>query len=144
MQTITSWLQQRRLITLAATTIDTSCRTYLDVIAIPKSSEFLLAGGVPDVEPDGSPVRVEDQGMHLNAQGRHVLLLELAGQVALHEGGFAGTSVAQQHTLEGGHLLCSILRHGWLLSRKKTQVIYCRTSALGAVLTERNVNVEQT
>ena len=31
----------------------------------PESAELLLAGGVPDVEPDGAAVGVEDQGVNL-------------------------------------------------------------------------------
>ena len=63
--------------------------SYLNVVSVPEPSELLLPGGVPDVEADGAAVGVEDERVHLHAQRRHVLLLELARQVPLHEGRLA-------------------------------------------------------
>ena len=56
----------------------TNVKFTLDIISISKSSEFLLTGRVPDVEPDGATIGVENDGMHFHAQGRNVFLLELA------------------------------------------------------------------
>lgn len=83
----------------------------LDVVAVAEAAELLLTRGVPDVEPDGSSVCVEHQGVHLDSQRRDVLLLELARQVSLDERGLAGASVSDQHTFECGHFL---FRHRYL------------------------------
>jgi hypothetical protein len=50
-------------------------------------------------------VGVELQGVDLNTEGGDVLLLELAGQVALDEGGLAGTAVTAEDELEGRGVL---------------------------------------
>lgn len=77
----------------------------LDVVAVAQAAELLLASGVPDVEADRSAIGVEDERVHLDAQRGHVLLLELAGHVALDERRLAGAAVADQHALEGGNVL---------------------------------------
>ena len=59
-----------------------------------------LARGVPDVELELATVGGEGHGVHFDALGSHILLLELAGQVALHEGGLARAAVADKHALE--------------------------------------------
>lgn len=41
----------------------------LDVVAIAQAPELLLAGSVPHVELDGSSVGMEDERVHLHAQG---------------------------------------------------------------------------
>ena len=41
---------------------------YLDIVAVPEPAKLLLTRGVPDVEPDGSSVSVEDQGVDLREQ----------------------------------------------------------------------------
>ena len=46
------------------------------------------------------PVRVELQRMHLHAQRRDVLLLELASQVPLDEGGLPNTTIAHEPELQ--------------------------------------------
>jgi hypothetical protein len=76
-----------------------------DVVAVSQTTELLLAGGVPHVEPDLAVVGEEGHGVDLHAEGRDVLLFELAGQVALHEGGLAHASVANKHELEFRDLL---------------------------------------
>ena len=75
----------------------------LDVVSIAKASEFLLSSRVPDVELDGPAVGVEKERVHFDAQGRNVLLLELASQVTLHKRGFSNTTVAHQDELELGN-----------------------------------------
>jgi hypothetical protein len=50
---------------------------------------------------------------HLDANGCYVLLLELASDVTLHEGGLADTAITHEQTLElGDFLLDSLRRRG--------------------------------
>ena len=42
-----------------------AANTHLNVITVPQSSELLLAGSVPHVEPDGSSVGVEHKRVDL-------------------------------------------------------------------------------
>mmetsp|Transcript_16212 Transcript_16212/g.31650 ORF Transcript_16212/g.31650 Transcript_16212/m.31650 type:complete len:233 (-) Transcript_16212:18-716(-) len=81
----------------------------LDVVAIAQAAELLLAGGVPDVEDERAVSRAKLERVHLHAERRDILLLEFAGQVALHEGGLADAAVAHEHQLERRLLL---LHHG--------------------------------
>lgn len=76
----------------------------LNVVAVAKTTEFLLAGRVPDVEADRPTIGMKDQRMDLDSQSGDVFLLEFAGQMPLDEGGLASTAVADQHALEGGHI----------------------------------------
>jgi hypothetical protein len=71
----------------------------LDVVAVTQTAELLLTGSVPHVECNRTTVGGERQRMHLDAQSRDVLLLELTGQVTLHERGLAHTTVANEHQL---------------------------------------------
>ena len=73
----------------------------LDVVAVPEAAEFLLAGGVPDVEDDWSVVGVEGEWVYFYAVCGYVLFLEFAALVTLDEGGFAGAAVAHEHEFEG-------------------------------------------
>lgn len=114
----------------------------VDVVAIAKAAKLLLTSGVPDVELNLAQVllpsldfagntsehlmiyRCEAQRMNLDAQGRDVLLLELASQMSLDEGGLdlslvcgyrylisdiysdlSGTSITDEHQLECWNLL---------------------------------------
>jgi hypothetical protein len=99
----------------------------LNVIAVAEAAEFFLkpdeegesrrrppgeegthlSGGIPDVEPDGPSVGVKHERVNFHAEGGDVLLLELSGQVALHERRLARAAVADEHELEGGHFLFS-------------------------------------
>lgn len=72
----------------------------LDVVAVAQAAEFLLAGGVPHIEPDGAAVGVENERMHFDAERGDVLLFEFAGHVSLDERRLAGAAVADQHALE--------------------------------------------
>jgi len=72
----------------------------LDVVAIPQTSELLLASGVPHVEAYGAAICVKDQWMHLHAQSGHVPLLKLSGHVALHKGRLSATAIADENALE--------------------------------------------
>mmetsp|Transcript_313 Transcript_313/g.1224 ORF Transcript_313/g.1224 Transcript_313/m.1224 type:complete len:236 (+) Transcript_313:948-1655(+) len=76
----------------------------VDVVAIAEAAELLLARGVPAVEADGTAVGVKLEGVNRHADGGKVLLLELAGQVTLDEGGLAGTTVTDEDELESGSL----------------------------------------
>jgi hypothetical protein len=76
----------------------------VDVVSVAEAAKLLLAGCVPDVELDGAEVllclsacrgaRVAGRGtyggeaerVHLDAERRNVLLLELSGQMALDKG----------------------------------------------------------
>lgn len=79
----------------------------VDVVAIAQTTELLLAGGVPDIELDGAQVLIagkcgleqtryqalgdayggEAERVNLDTESGNVLLLKLASQVALDEGG---------------------------------------------------------
>lgn len=72
----------------------------LDVVAIAKTSELLLTGCVPHVECDRTAVGSERQRVNFHTQCRHVLLLELACQVAFYECCLAYTTVAHQYQLQ--------------------------------------------
>jgi len=85
----------------------------LDVIPVAQSPELLLAGGIPDVEFDGTPVGVEDEGVDFDSEGGDVLLLEFSRQVPLDEGGFTHSSVADEDELKFWYFLLS--RHFYLL-----------------------------
>lgn len=93
----------------------------VDVVAITETTELLLTGGIPDVELDGTEVLsgvladgrgggrgepvsygCESEGVDLDAESGHVLLLELAGQMALDEGGL-GTRVSIAIGIGGVH-----------------------------------------
>mmetsp|Transcript_6965 Transcript_6965/g.28358 ORF Transcript_6965/g.28358 Transcript_6965/m.28358 type:complete len:284 (-) Transcript_6965:50-901(-) len=76
----------------------------VDVVAVAEAAELLLARGVPAVEADGTAVGVKLEGVNRHADGGKVLLLELAGQVTLDEGGLAGTTVTDEDELESGSL----------------------------------------
>ena len=77
----------------------------VDVVTVTETTELLLTCGVPDIELDRSEVLssgladmstsevgwlsygCESEGVDLDAESGHVLLFELAGQMALDEGG---------------------------------------------------------
>ena len=71
-----------------------------NVVAVAEPAKLLLAGGVPAAEDDATQVGEERQGVHFDAHGGDVLLVELAGPVALDEGGLADTTVADENKLE--------------------------------------------
>jgi len=73
----------------------------IDVVAVTETTELLLSGSVPGVEDDGATVGGEVEGVNLHSEGGHVLLLKLTSHVALHEGGLAGSTISNQHKLEG-------------------------------------------
>ena len=77
----------------------------LNVVPITKASKLLLAGRVPAVEADRAKVRVERQRMHFHTQRRHVLLLELSRQVALHERRLANSAITYEDELKFRHVL---------------------------------------
>ena len=82
-----------------------------DVVSVAETTELFLAGGVPNIEFDLTVVREEGHGVHLDTESGDVALLELAGQVALHEGRLADTAVADEDELELGDLLLLGLNH---------------------------------
>lgn len=84
----------------------------VDVVTVTETTELLLAGGIPDIELDGTKVLKgaelvpvsgltqgacrrkgalsycgETQRVNIDTEGGNVLLLELARQMALDEGG---------------------------------------------------------
>jgi hypothetical protein len=75
----------------------------VDVISITETTELLLSGSIPDVELDLAQVLLwlvlftmreseisygrEAKRVNFDTERCNVLLLELAGQMALHEGG---------------------------------------------------------
>jgi hypothetical protein len=75
-------------------------RNMVDLlVAVTETSEFLLAGGVPHVEADGTVVGVEDHGVHLDTEGGDVLLLELTSEMSLDEGGLTDTTITDEDEL---------------------------------------------
>merc|ERR1719262_24669 len=85
----------------------------LDVVPIAQATELLLSSRVPHVELQRPTVRGESERVHLHAQSRDVLLLELTCQVALHERRLANASIADQDELE--------LRNCHILQRQRSQ-----------------------
>ena len=55
------------------------------LVAVPQAAELLLPGSVPHVEDELATVGVELKGMHLDAQSRDVLFLELTGLFCTRE-----------------------------------------------------------
>jgi hypothetical protein len=81
-----------------------------DVVTITKSSKFLLASGIPNVEQDIAVGSEEGHGVNFDTEGGDVFLFELAGQVTLDESGLADTSISNEDELELGHLLFNHLQ----------------------------------
>mmetsp|Transcript_12456 Transcript_12456/g.24882 ORF Transcript_12456/g.24882 Transcript_12456/m.24882 type:complete len:155 (-) Transcript_12456:59-523(-) len=77
----------------------------LDVVSIAQSPKFLLPGGVPHVEFNGSTICVEDEGVDLYSQGGHIFFLKLSGQVPLDESCFSNSSVSDEDQLKFWHFL---------------------------------------
>ena len=71
-----------------------------NVVAVSKSSELLLTGGVPNVEEDLSLGGEEGHGVYLDTEGGDVLLLELSGEMSFDEGGLSNTSVSNEDKFE--------------------------------------------
>ena len=46
-----------------------NCTLSLNIVAVSETSELLLTGSVPNIEPDWSPVCVEHQWMYFHTQG---------------------------------------------------------------------------
>ena len=82
---------------------DTAVAT--DVISVSESSEFLLTGGIPNIEDDVSVGGVERHGVHLNTKGGDVALLELTSQVTLDECSLADTTITDEDEFELRDLL---------------------------------------
>lgn len=76
----------------------------LDVISITKATKFLLSGSIPNVEFNGTPIGVEEEGVDFDTEGGHILLFEFSRQVTLDEGGFAYTAVTDEDELEFWHV----------------------------------------
>jgi len=81
-----------------------------DVVTITKSSKFLLASGIPNIEQDLAVGSEEGHGVNFDTESGDVLLFELAGQVTLDESGLADTSISNEDELELGHLLFNHLK----------------------------------
>ena len=62
---------------------------------------------------------MEYEGVDLNPEGGHVFLFELSGQMSFDESGFAGSSVADKHQLEGGHVLLGFGHRATFISEMK-------------------------
>mmetsp|Transcript_28520 Transcript_28520/g.58172 ORF Transcript_28520/g.58172 Transcript_28520/m.58172 type:complete len:203 (-) Transcript_28520:204-812(-) len=83
----------------------------LDVVSIAQSPKFLLPGGVPHVEFNGSTICVEDEGVDLYSQGGHIFFLKLSGQVPLDESCFSNSSVSDEDQLKFWHFLLRSLKN---------------------------------
>jgi len=73
----------------------------VDVVSITKASELLLSCRIPDIELNIAQVRAEPQRMNLNTKGGDVLLLEFSSQMTLDKSGLSGSSITDEHKLEG-------------------------------------------
>lgn len=67
-----------------------------NVVTITKTSEFLLAGGIPTAEDDGTKVGGEVERMDLDTDGRQIFLLEFTGLMTLHESGLSDTTISDK------------------------------------------------
>ena len=70
------------------------------LVSITETSELFLTGSIPHVEADGSMVGVENHRVNLNTESGDILLLELACQMSLDEGGLSDTTVSNENELE--------------------------------------------
>lgn len=65
----------------------------LDVVSITQAAEFLLTGGIPDIEDDGAIVSGERQRMYLHTEGSYVAQLRVRPTVELNQRKNRGTNV---------------------------------------------------
>jgi len=79
----------------------------LDVVTVAQSSEFLLSGGVPDVEFDGTSVGVENERVNFDSERGDVLFLKFSRQMPLDKCGFAYPAVTDEDELKFWHILLS-------------------------------------
>jgi len=82
---------------------DTAVAT--NVVTITETTELFLAGSVPNAELNLAVGGVEGHGVNLDTKSGDVFLLELTGQMTLHEGSLADTTVTAEDELEFGNLL---------------------------------------
>mmetsp|Transcript_10451 Transcript_10451/g.28578 ORF Transcript_10451/g.28578 Transcript_10451/m.28578 type:complete len:264 (-) Transcript_10451:93-884(-) len=78
-------------------------RIRVDVVPVAEPTELLLSGCIPAVKANLSAVRGEVERVHLNPDGRLVLLLKLSRQVTLDERRLPGSSISHEHQLERRH-----------------------------------------
>ena len=81
-----------------------------DVVPITKSSELLLASGVPNVEKNLAVVSEKGHWVYFYSKCSDVLLLKLAGQMTLDKCCLANSAVTDKHQLEFWNLL-NLLNH---------------------------------
>jgi hypothetical protein len=72
----------------------------MQVIAIAKSTKFLLTSSVPDIEDNVATVGIESETMYLNSESWHIRFLEFTRDVPLRQGCFPYTTVANKDQLE--------------------------------------------
>ena len=72
--------------------------------------------------PDGPSVGVENEGMDLDSERGHVLLLELARQVTFDERRLTGSAVSDENQLEGWHILLGLCHLECFCENKIKQV----------------------
>ena len=80
----------------------------LDVISITETTKLFLPRRVPNVEFNGSTIRVKHQGVNLHTQRRHVLLFEFSRQVALDECSLSNTTVSDEDQFKFRHRLLGL------------------------------------
>ena len=68
-----------------------------NVVSISESSEFLLTGGIPNIEEDHTFAGIEWHWMDLDTEGSDVFLLEFTGKMPFDESGFSDTTVTDEH-----------------------------------------------
>lgn len=81
-----------------------------NIVAITQTSEFLLAGSVPNVEHNLAVVREERHRVDLDSERGDVLLFKLASQVTLDEGRLANAAITDEDKLELWKLLLNHLK----------------------------------
>ena len=79
-----------------------------NVIPITKSSQFFLAGCVPNIEFDKAFRSMERHWSDLDTKSSNVLLFELASQVSLDKGCFTNTSITYEHQFKLGDCFLSL------------------------------------
>lgn len=72
----------------------------LNVVPIPKTTEFFLTRRIPAVELDRATVSVEEQRMNFDAKCCNVFLLEFSRHVTFHKGRFTDTTITYKDKLE--------------------------------------------
>mmetsp|Transcript_342 Transcript_342/g.396 ORF Transcript_342/g.396 Transcript_342/m.396 type:complete len:107 (-) Transcript_342:155-475(-) len=72
----------------------------VNIVAVTKTTEFLLTSSIPAVETDLTPIGGEIQRTDLNTNSGFVLLFKLTSDVALHKSSLTRSTIADKNKLE--------------------------------------------